>query len=408
MIEMTELLRFARIAGWFMGAEMRRKVADVREEVAKLVRDVDRFYELLGPRNWVYFDFINLTAVERILASQDADEAERRLEEHLSDVEALRVYVRRCRFREGMRPRGQLLERALIDQAEGRYYAVVLVLLAVMDGFVNDLNPANRKGLHSRDPKDMVGWDSVVSHHYGLSHAHASFVKPCFKTTEEETTELHRHGLVHGTIVNYDNPTIAAKAWCRLFAVVNWAESLEKQQKEAAKPPKPTSVREILRDLARDATEHGAEMKLHDEGIAAWSARTVSPDDATFDNDDIKLATEKYLSAWKAKQVGIMADLMQLNMREETAGRTAGSIKADIADFDLSDFVIDGVAYTAPALAEATVSLVLNGETKPGNLEWVWEDANGRPVTVNVDGAWHLQNWGPWAITAPRRRPPEE
>ena len=151
----------------------------MRRDYAKLVREVDTFCELVGPRNFVYLDFLNHTTVQNILAvvDGDADEAERLLVAHLSEDEVLRGYVQRVRFRDGLRPRWPLIERALDDQAAGRYYAVVLVLLAVMDGYVNDLNPAARHGLHSRDPKDMVGWDSVISHHLALSYAHASFTK---------------------------------------------------------------------------------------------------------------------------------------------------------------------------------------------------------------------------------------
>ncbi len=89
-----------------------------------------------------------------------------------------------------MRPRIPLLQMALVDYESGRFYSTVLVLLSVMDGFVNDLDTAQRKGLHARSPEDMVAWDSVVGHHLGLSHAHQSFIKGHYKTSVDETTEL--------------------------------------------------------------------------------------------------------------------------------------------------------------------------------------------------------------------------
>jgi hypothetical protein len=54
----------------------------------------------------------------------------------------------------------------------------VLTLLSVMDGFVNDVDHGERRGLHARDADEMGAWDSVVGHHMGLTHAHLSFTKP--------------------------------------------------------------------------------------------------------------------------------------------------------------------------------------------------------------------------------------
>jgi len=48
------------------------------------------------------------------------------------------------------------------------------VLIAVMDGAVNDLEPGNRRGLHTREDHEMVAWDSVTAHHLGLKNAQRS------------------------------------------------------------------------------------------------------------------------------------------------------------------------------------------------------------------------------------------
>ena len=125
-----------------------------------------------------------------------------------------------------------LVEHAREDYFNGRYYSVVLVLFSVMDGFVNDVDTSQRRGLHARDPSEMSAWDSVVGHHLGLSHAHAEFTKSTFKTSDEPVVELHRNGIVHGTLVNYDNVVVATKAWNRLFAVADWARSLAKEKAE--------------------------------------------------------------------------------------------------------------------------------------------------------------------------------
>ncbi len=119
--------------------------------------------------------------------------------------------VMRLNGLEAMRPRLDLTRKALADYQSGRHYAVVLVLLSVMDGFVNDFEPATRRGIHTRTPEEMDAWDSVVGHHIGLSSAHRSFTKTIKATRTEEVHDLHRHGLVHGTVVNFDNVFVSMR-----------------------------------------------------------------------------------------------------------------------------------------------------------------------------------------------------
>ncbi len=110
-----------------------------------------------------------------------------------------------------MQSRMDLIEKARVDYQEGRFYSTVLVLLTVMDGFVNELDAHRRRGLHAREPDELNAWDSVVGHHLGLAHAHKTFTKTTSKTSSEPVFELHRHGILHGTLLNYDNPVVAAK-----------------------------------------------------------------------------------------------------------------------------------------------------------------------------------------------------
>jgi hypothetical protein len=78
---------------------------------------------------------------------------------------------------------------------------------------VNDVETADRRGLHAREAGEMVAWDSLVGHHMGLAHAHQTFTKTFRRISTEEVRELYRNGIVHGTLVNYDNDFVSAKAW---------------------------------------------------------------------------------------------------------------------------------------------------------------------------------------------------
>ncbi len=77
-----------------------------------------------------------------------------------------------CRMKdiEEFRPRMTLAQKALNDYREGRYHACVPVVLALMDGMVNELNlKANmkKKGLSAEDV-NLEAWNSVSAHSNGL------------------------------------------------------------------------------------------------------------------------------------------------------------------------------------------------------------------------------------------------
>ncbi|WP_150462363.1 hypothetical protein [Nesterenkonia ebinurensis] len=123
-----------------------------------------------------------------------------------------------------------------------------------------------------------MAWDSVAGHHLGLSHAHQSFVKGFYKTDTVEVTELFRNGIMHGTLVNFDNEVVATNAWNRLFAVADWADARERQ----VKPVEPTpTLRESL-NRWQDIQDQKARiagfrpLPLHDERRIYSNVKSVS------------------------------------------------------------------------------------------------------------------------------------
>lgn len=204
-----------------------REIQELRKQIEEHVEAVDAFYAVLGTRHWILHESLAMDLVREVGAISP-DEAERRLIERYQDPAALDSMIRRIRSHRAMRARSHMLERAKTDFLESRHYSTALLLLAVMDGFVNDLDPQQRRGLHTRAPGEIVAWDSIVGHHMGLTNAHQTFVKGFYETSDEDVHELYRNGIVHGMLTNFDNEVVAAKAWNRLFAVGDWATSLEK------------------------------------------------------------------------------------------------------------------------------------------------------------------------------------
>ena len=245
-----------------------------------------------------------------------------------------------------------LIEYAEKDYQEGRFYSTVQTLLSVMDGFVNDVEPEARRGLHARNADDMTAWDSVVGHHLGLKHAHATFTKTFHKVSTIEVHQLYRNGIVHGMLVNYDNEVVASKAWNRLFAVTDWAES----RKRAKAPPK---ERPSLRATLREHSAHRRKHRLIMESLDGWEPTAATSGDAAFQDDPVISVSREFLDAWRARNFGGMARLLSPLMAEDTVSKTAGDLRQDYSDRRLDSYDLFTVAHTAPAVATVRARLLV-------------------------------------------------
>lgn len=82
-----QLAAFKGITLFFMRGK-RAEVMALEVEMNKMADRVDAFYELLGPRNWVFNDWMNLDRVDAILdEADDPESAELKLIELFRDPE---------------------------------------------------------------------------------------------------------------------------------------------------------------------------------------------------------------------------------------------------------------------------------------------------------------------------------
>jgi hypothetical protein len=389
VIDLKQQLQGLKLLTRFVARGQRGAVREMEAQLDRLTRSVDDFYTLLGPRNWVYHESLPFEDV-RALVSRPADAAEQALLEVYADAENLRFMAGRLRRFEAMRSRLSLLDRAREDHAAGRHYAVVLVLLAVMDGFVNDQDVQRRRGLHAREADELAAWNSVVGHHLGLTSAHRTFTRSFFKSSDEPVHELYRNGIVHGTLTNFDNAIVASKAWNRLFAVADWAASVENVKAE--KPPKAT-WREIGAQIMGNARARRA--------LEEWSPSTLTPDDQAFATDPACVRIVTFLDAWRSRNYGAMASFIPSSLAEESLGKTAGRMRNDFAEHGLEVYRVLRVEFVAAAVAEAHVVLDFGGGTSPAKLRWIREGEDGLAATPDVMGEWRLYTTGPWAMLGP-------
>jgi hypothetical protein len=384
--EMLEQIQGMKLLTRFVARKERAKLIELERQVEEHVAAVDRFYELLGDRHWIFHDSLNLERVKALLALEP-NEAERALIELYRDPEWFRFMKMGLRRFPEMQDRMELIERAARDCSEDRFYSCVLVLLTVVDGFVNDLDPARRRGLHTREADELAAWDTVVGHHMGLTNVHNTFTKGTYKRSAEPLYELQRHGIIHGMLVNYDNVIIATKAWNRLFAVADWATSIEKKNKPREADP---SWSDIFRQISRNEAAKKA--------LAGWQPRKLPAADSSFDDEEVCIRARSYLDAWKRRNYGAMAALISPRLGEATPGATAGIVRGEFKSWDLDDYTFVGADFEAAAVCEIDVDLVIDGKVQQARMRWIREAADGMAAMPNEDGIWYLYLWGPSAM----------
>lgn len=383
--EIEQQIAAFKVFGFLLPKDQRQQLRNLEREHRRTTAMVDAFYELLGKRNWVFTDDLNLHALEHVVSAPDGDTAEKRLIEYYKSVERIESSLRRLHRFDAMRPRIPLLQKALLDYTAGRYYSTVLVLLSVMDGFVNDLETANRQGLHARLEEDMVAWDSVAGHHLGLSHAHQTFVKGFYKTETKEATELYRNGIMHGTLVNYDNDVVATKAWNRLFAVADWAVARERQ----ARPVEPTPT--LRKSIGRWKDIQDQKAKLEE-----WQPYEYEPGALGDHPSEVAMTCADFLERWQRGQWGLAgAHFMELGRTRSSVGALAVQAKDLYQELGLTDWMIVRVRHVAAAVAHTDVELVVDGSTYRTDLRWVRVDDSGSTATEWEPGRWLLSMYGP-------------
>jgi hypothetical protein len=320
-------------------------------------------------------------------SSSTPEDAERQLIDYYMDSDDPHFLVRPLRAFPALRKRMHLIQRAKDDYFAGRYYACVLVLLTVMDGFVNEFE-AVRQGLHAREAEELDAFDSVVGHHMGLTNAHKTFRKSKGTTDEEPVYDLFRNGILHGILLNYDNEVVATKAWNRLFAVVDWAKAREKEQ--LPRKPDPT-WKELLAQLAENARQQ--------KMLEAWRPETLTSADDGFRTHPAYQACARFLSYWVQRNYGGIATLVMKQTRDAYGSSMPRHINFEYSRYHLSQFAIRRLEHSAAAICTIEVVLVFEtGDEKPASLRWAYENEKGDSVVPPQAGEWHIVLWSPVAF----------
>lgn len=385
VIEARQMLQGMRLLGWVAGRKFRRQARELEDGLDEMTTVVDRFYAKLGDRGWIFHDDLSVAEMSEISSVEEPAIAEQQLIAYYKSGDHLQWSLRRLGHHAAMRPRLPLAQRALHDYQEHRYYSCVLVLLTVMDGFVNDFEPARRRGLHARQSEEMTAWDKAAGHHQGLANVHRTYNQRVSKLDQSEQFELRRHGLLHGMLPNFNNPVIATKAWNLLFAVSDWADG---EVTRLAPKSDELSLRETLRRYTETRSKID---KSH-----AFKPYQLESTDSEVDALREFVAVDEFLSAWAKEQWGpVGGRFVRFGDQPRDIGGQAKEARTLYGDYPLDAWAITRIDRRTSSLALVHADLVVAGSPRKGVIRLILCDGSNDVELDPDDGEWFVAPYFP-------------
>lgn len=388
VVEMRQMLAGMKFLTRLVARDQRQNLIKLEGEMNALVDLGDQFYDILGERHWIFTDHLPVSEVEALLATASTEMA--------AEAGLIKIIAERVRgphwqvgllSHEAMQPRRANLERARQHYLDEQWDSCALVLGTVMDGFMNDVEPSTRRGLHAREPDEMVAWDSLAGHHKGLTAVMPVFLKSCKRRQDEEVFEVHRHGIVHGTVVNYNNQIVATKAWNMLSAVVDWAVG----RRKAAVP---TELKPTLRSTFALLVQH-AEKNRYREKFQPW---LMTSDEAGFAELELVQQATRFLESWRAKRWGLVAEsLPSILVKDDAApGKRALRARETYERSPLIQFEITKASFPQASVAVIHGTATIGDKSGPVEIRWIHERADGSLAKLgDEDARWVLAVYPP-------------
>lgn len=368
-------------------------------KVQELSSVPDEFNEFFSRRGWIMYDVMNMDVAKQAVEKARLGffvEAEQILVDYY-DPRTVEIKLALMKGVRAFRPRWALARKAFIDYREQRYHACVPVVLALLDGMVNEVHE-DRRGFFARDT-DLTAWDTVAGHSSGLNSLARILRKRRETTVTEEISVPYRHGILHGNDLGYDNPLVAAKAWAALFATREWALSVE-QAASVSLPgeredPYSKAVLQGKRvkepeDLRGDRP---AVRRPRNPTIGVDLPASGAPEDYAWGWPERRLA--EYLTYWQRGNYGYAA--LCLHPRHHEARNDPGLVREVLGFHPLTGFKFLSIKDTdARTEIETELELTQFGKcaTKVVRMQLIYTHPEGNTVTRDEPGGtWQVFTW---------------
>ena len=336
------------------------KVDELAKQTYELVTLPERYNKLFSEQGWIFFEFMDIDVANEAIEIAEKVSIEK-ADEFLTDYFTpmwVETQINRLEYLKGFSPRFDFAKKALEDYKAGRYYASVLVILSLLDGWVNELyiNGFERHGFFS-EKSQLVAWNSITAHPNGLMKIKDTFNKSRQMTRSDEIRIPYRNGIVHGMDLGYDNKFVAAKCWAALFAVRDWASKAARNELEP--PYTESEVEKTLWEIIEDYQN----TKRKVEELKQWQPRviaigeTIPPHGSLqeYPQNSPEKKVIEFLSYWQEKNYGFMA-----KCREPLFDFAPEVIREKFGRFKLENYSLTQVSESTPTVADVDVNVFLS------------------------------------------------
>jgi hypothetical protein len=380
--------------------ELNESFLNIKNQLELHSKSPDKFNDYYAQRGWIAHESINfelmLTSIE--LAGKGLiDIGEQGLVDYYTS-EKMKHLLYQLKNVGAFSDRYDFFMLAYEDTIAEKYYAVVPVLLMMIDGAVNDIDKG--KGFFA-DKTNLTAWDSIAAHSTGLTALKEIFNAGRNKTSKEEITLPYRNGILHGRDLGYANKTVTAKCWAALFAIKDWAYAI-KQGKKFAPPPKPELSLTELENVFKGYTESQNRNELVSKKIKNWKPRQLA---IGFDVPEKGLSTEykdytpeqeaiRFVEYWTKGNYGaISKQIHHFSDIPISENKEAGRLREIFKDKKLIDYKIIKISDCAPIITEITLSITVeyNNEkySKEITLRFLYEGVEGNIlISGDTGGKW--------------------
>lgn len=362
------------------------KLQQIKEQ-SKFLLIPDKFNEAFSSEGWIAYESMNVPAMEEALtikSEQGLEKAETFLANYY-DAENLKWGIMRFHGHQDFRKRIRLAELAKEDYLEERYHACIPLLLALIDGLVNDIS--KHVGFFA-EGSNVTAWDSVAAHETGLKTIAKIMGLGRNGTNEESISLPYRNGILHGRELAFDNKVVAAKCWATLFAVKDWANSV-RDAKDKPQDTKEPSLAESFEKLS--------EVRRMRKKIENWRPRSgeilakclPATESNLLPNGSPEKSAAEFLEHWISKRYGLMADVL-VDYLDTPRGKKAGQTKSDFGNTVLVSYRIIAVEDKSAFSTDVTSELIYQRDGSDGTnvviLPIIYHDVDESPLFRGCSG----------------------
>lgn len=378
-------------------------IKNLEAQVSNMVSTLNKFNHFFSEHGWIAYEHMKFSVMESAIATYEKDgfeQAEQILIEYYTND--IRDYMFMLKWTSEFAIRYDLIQKAIQDHFEHKFYSSIPIFLSMIDGAVSDYAQTG----FAADKTEVNAWDSIVGLNSGLIVLKSIYTKNRTKTTTEEIFLPYRNGILHGRDLNYGNIYVSCKSLGMLFAVNDWLiakRTEEKRQQDYQTSTTPTSFKELAKKIQANETikRQLEEWKPRQITIGIDIPNTGLPKDYCNNTPEQKIA--EFYELWKNKNYGLMAKTLSnqhgcFGCDSKSEKKQAGCCRKMFNDKTLVSFEILELEDRAAAMARVLVKTnwTSGGCTKSSNLEFglIYQDINNNSIIRgNPNGKWDIIPW---------------